>query len=220
MKILRMTLILLVIICRQFASGEVLASLSDFHPIQRIERSALEDNQKPVIDSISELTFHLDEYVFTLEFTVYFHGTNRIHVELEEDSSTSLRDYIFEGISFDDIYMAHVKTGSMTRLDYCWVTVVASNEYGTTKHTIEIPPHFTEDAVEEVAEQDLSIEVNGSTVLIKCGSELNVSVASLDGKIIYNEKITRDSEIPLKPGIYLLNCNSQNSSYTKKILIQ
>ncbi|MDE6552877.1 MAG: T9SS type A sorting domain-containing protein [Muribaculaceae bacterium] len=220
MKVLRITLILLVIVCQQFASSEAIASQSESHRIQHIERSDNNDGQKPVIDSISELTYHIDEYVFTLEFRVYFHGTDRIHVELEEDSSTSLRDYNFEGISFDDIYMAHVKTGRMTRLGYCWVTVVASNKYGTTKHTIEIPPHFTEDAVEEVAEQDLSIEVNGSTVLIKCGSELNVSVASLDGKIIYNEKITRDSEISLKPGIYILNCNSQNSSYTKKILIR
>ncbi|MDE7350812.1 MAG: T9SS type A sorting domain-containing protein [Muribaculaceae bacterium] len=220
MKVLRMTLILLVIIFQQLASNEILASLSDSPLIQRIERSDNNDSQKPVIDSISELTYHIDEYVFTLEFTVYFHGTDIIHVELEEDSSTSLRDYIFEGISFDDIYMVHVKTGRMSRLDYCWVTVVASNEYGTTKQTIEIPPHFTEDAVEEVSEQAPYIKINGTNVLIKCGSELNVSVASLDGKSVYNEKISRDTEIPLKPGIYILNCKSRNSSYTKKIMIR
>ena len=188
--------------------------------IQRMQVNESSQELKPVIDSISGLTYHFDEYEFFIEFTVYFHGTDRIHVELEEDGNTSLRDYIFDGISYDDIYMAHVKTGRLSRLVYSWVTIVASNEYGTARHTIETPPFFTEDAVEEVADKTPVIDVNGTALLIKCNSELDVSVVSLDGRIIYNDRISHDTEIPLEPGIFTVTCGNQNTSYSKKILIR
>ena len=192
----------------------------DTERITRMEVSESNPDLKPVIDSISDLTYNFDEYEFSIEFTVYFHGTDRIHVELEEDGNTSLRDYIFDGTSYDDIYMAHVKTGRLSRLVYSWVTILASNEYGTTRHTIETPPFFTEDAVEEVKDQTPVIDVDGTTVLIKCNSELNVSVVSLDGRIIYNDRISHDTEIPLVPGIFIVTCGNQNTSYSKKILIR
>ena len=110
-------------------------------PISRIEANDTNADLKPTIDSISDITYHLDEYEFNVEFTVYFHGTNHIHVELEEEFSTSLRDYYYEGPG-----KVHVKTGNLTRMNYSWINIIAKNEYGSAERILEFPPFFTDPA--------------------------------------------------------------------------
>ena len=109
--------------------------------ISSIEANDTDADLKPAIDSISDVIYHLDEYEFNVEFTVYFHGTNHIHVELEEEYSTSLRDYYYEGPG-----IVHVKTGNLTRMDYSWINIIAKNEYGAAERILEFPPFFTDPA--------------------------------------------------------------------------
>ena len=110
-------------------------------PVNRIEANDTNADLKPAIDSISDVIYHLDEYEFNVEFTVYFHGTNHIHVELEEEYDTFLRDYYYEGPG-----IVHVKTGNLTRMDYSWINIIAKNEYGSAERILEFPPFFTDPA--------------------------------------------------------------------------
>lgn len=110
-------------------------------PISRIEANDANADLKPAIDSISDLTYHLDEYTFNVEFTVYFHGTDRIHVELEEELSSFLRNYYYEGPG-----EVHVKTGNLIRQEYSWIRILAKNEYGSAERILEFPPFFTDPA--------------------------------------------------------------------------
>ena len=225
MKVIRTTFFLLSIIFHMLACGEAMASPTGLRPIQHIDRSDPEVGQKPVIDSISEPKYQLEGYNFTLDFTVYFHGTDRIDVMLEEEFAYNILVLRVEGTpveddSVEDAFFAHVKTEKMSALYYSWVTIEASNEYGRTNHTIEIPPYFTEDIVKEVTEQRPTIEVIDSTVLIKCNSEVNVTVASLDGRTVYDNRISQDTEIPLEPGMFILTCSNQTTSCSKKIMIR
>lgn len=110
-------------------------------PISLIEANNTNTDLKPAIDSISDMTYHLDEYAFSLEFTVYFHGTDHIHVELEEEYDTFIRDYYYEGPG-----KVHVKTGKLTRMYYSWIYILAKNEYGSAERILEFPPFFTDPA--------------------------------------------------------------------------
>ena len=111
-------------------------------PISRIEANAPNGDLTPAIDSISDLKYHLlDEYSFNVEFTVYFHGTNHIDVNLEEEYNTSIRTYYYEGPD-----KVHVKTGSLASFNYSWIHIIAKNEYGSAERILEFPPFFTDPA--------------------------------------------------------------------------
>ena len=74
-------------------------------PISSIEADDNNADLKPAIDSISDVIYHFNKYDFNVEFTVYFHGTNRIHVELEEEFDCFFRSYYYDGPG-----KVHVKT--------------------------------------------------------------------------------------------------------------
>ena len=75
-------------------------------PFSRIDTNDSKEDLKPAIDSISDITYHLDEYTFNVEFTLYFHGTDKIDIELEEEFDTCLLCSNYRGPG-----KVHVKTG-------------------------------------------------------------------------------------------------------------
>lgn len=111
------------------------------YPISRMEANDANSDLKPAIDSISDLTYHLDEYTFNAEFTVYFHGTDKINIELEEEFNTMILREYYEGPG-----EVHVKTGNLTRKNYSWIYIRAKNEYGSAERILEFPPFFTDPA--------------------------------------------------------------------------
>lgn len=110
----------------------------NYSPFSRIDTNDTKEDLKPAIDSISDITYHLDEYTFNVEFTLYFHGTDKIDIELEEELNTCLRHSDYRGPG-----KVHVKTGNLTRLYYTWIHITAKNEYGSAERTLEFPPFFT-----------------------------------------------------------------------------
>ena len=217
MKLIKYILKSLTAVAMLMAVIEVNASKPDTRLPYRINRVDISDHSadlKPVIDSISEPLLHWDEFNFSAEFTVYFHGTDRIRVVLEHQYDFGIIPEYYEGPG-----MAHVKTGIMSGLYYNWVHIEASNEYGSTKKLIEFPPFFM-DTVEEVEDRIADIEVNGQSVSIRCSSELQVSISTLDGRTVYRNAINEDTEIPLSRGIYIVNAKNLYKSLSKKIMIR
>lgn len=72
---------------------------------------------------------------FSLSFTVQFTGADYITVQVEEDFSTTLRDYRFYG---PDI--ARVQTGNITSLYSSWITIIVMNQYATVSEILEYDP--------------------------------------------------------------------------------
>lgn len=211
MKALRSTLFLLAIICQVLTFNKLFASPQPSDPILRV---VAEEGQPPVIDSITDLTYHMDGYYFTAEFNVFFSGTDNILIKLEEEY-----DYNMVLLRFYGEKMVHVKTSKLSGLYYSWITIEASNDYGKTKYKIEIPPFFG-DAVEEVTDQNPSVDIDGSTLLIRCSYETSVSVTSIDGKTVFFDKINKDTEIPLYPGLFIINYGNSKATHSKKLLIR
>ena len=112
-------------------------------PFSRIDTNDSKEDLKPAIDSISDITYHLDKYTFNVEFTLYFHGTDKIEIKLEEEFDTCILCSNYRGPG-----KVHVKTGNLTRLYYSWIHIIAKNEYGSAERTLEFPPFFTYPAEE------------------------------------------------------------------------
>ena len=76
---------------------------------------------KPEILSIDDVVvISNDDYSFNLLFNVRYTGADYINVEVEEEYNTTVRLYTFE-----EPFIAHVKTGNITSLYYSWVTIEA-----------------------------------------------------------------------------------------------
>ncbi|MDE6402939.1 MAG: hypothetical protein K2K86_03930, partial [Muribaculaceae bacterium] len=66
---------------------------------------------KPTIISISDITIvDNGQYEFFLDFNVHYAGADYVSVEIEEEYNTTLRSY-----RFDEPYLAHIKTGNITK---------------------------------------------------------------------------------------------------------
>lgn len=160
---------------------------------------------KPSILSIDDLTKVADgDYGFYLTFTVRYVGAKSITVELEEEYSTSLRNY-----RFDEPDIAHVKTGSMSSLYYSWVYIIASNKYGSIRKTLEFAPE--EDASVPTISDDSSNQGNVSKIVM----------FSLEGRLIFTGSPSEFKNRDFNQGIYLKEEIFENGlSQKSKVLIK
>ena len=75
-------------------------------------------------------------------------------------------------------------------------------------------------SVGEMVVKSPVIEMQSQSISIKCTSELNVSIHTLDGRTIYYNTIDKDTEISISPGIYILNAQNSDTSLSKKVIIR
>lgn len=164
---------------------------------------------KPIIHSIENITItNVSRYEFSLRFNVVYTGTDRITVEVEEDSSTSLRDY-----TFAEPYIAHVKTGRITNLAYSWVTIIASNKYGKAYETLEYSPVYK--SFRKIS----GASVNGHTS-IESENECMVQILDLNGRQIYTGPSSDLKNQTFQKGIYIKNETYKNGeTKTSKIIL-
>lgn len=90
---------------------------------------------KPAILSIDNIRKDYEANAFTLHCNVTYAGAEKLTVEVEEEYTTVLRAYRFE-----EPFTAHVTTGRISTFTYSWVTIVASNQYGSASKTLEFEP--------------------------------------------------------------------------------
>lgn len=143
---------------------------------------------KPIIHSIEEISIiNENRYEFSLTFNVIYTGSDHLTVEVEEESNTSLRDY-----TFAEPYIAHVKTGRITNLDYSWVTVIATNQYGTAYETLEYSPVY----------RNLRESTNGYAPLESDNGRI-IQILDLNGNLIYTGSSLNLNNQTFQKGIYI-----------------
>lgn len=165
---------------------------------------------KPTIVSIKNLQRHeYDLYNFYLTFDVVYSGAESLSVEVEEEynTATTVR-------RFNQPYIAHVNTGNLSSMSMTWVTIVATNKYGTTYETYEYEPTYG--------------SWTGGSNLIVTGIEeklidhapSKIELYSLNGNLIFSGDETSLNKIYLIPGIYIKKEKNRNgSTEIKKIII-
>ena len=164
--------------------------------------------QKPLIVSVYDLTRKWDDYNFDLNFNVCYTGAENILIRIE-------KQYDFGMITFrvEEPFIAHVNTGQISGLYYSWVTIVASNEYGTTQKTLEFPPFFDE-------EQPISTPASVSPLHDK-NDDFEIQVYNLQGDLMYYGHAADFDEGSLTKGLYIKRTLFQSGEYsTSKIAIQ
>ncbi len=77
-----------------------------------------------------------------------------------------------------------------------------------------------QDAVGEVSNEDPVIEIKDRAVSIRCDSVMYLTIRTIDGKNLYQERIDQYAQIPLYPGIFILTYGDKQNSYTKKLMIK
>lgn len=161
---------------------------------------------KPSIISIDNITVHdTDTYKFSLQFDVVYTGAEYLSVEIEEEYNTSLRSY-----RFDEPYIAHVIIGDITNLYYSWITIIASNAYGTTYRTLEYPPGITSTIVNKI--QNYSINDQNIT---------QVRILNVDGTTLFVGKPAELQKQIIPPGLYFKQEIYDNGELiTSKLLIK
>lgn len=150
---------------------------------------------KPSILSIDNISVNkIDNYGFYLLFNVNYTGADYVTVEVEEDYSTVVRNYkIYEP------YIAHVKTGNITQLDYSWVTITVSNKYGKVYETLEFEPVYT--------------SLNGNQASIKSvltNRVYEIQIYSIDGHLVFKGTSEDLKKFQLQPGVYITRETQEN----------
>lgn len=152
---------------------------------------------KPVIHSIDNFNrIETSDESFKLTFNISYAGADHVTVEVEEEYSSYLRAY-----HYNEPVVAHASTGNINALFYSWVTIVATNEYGTTMQTIEIEPTVCAIKAGNEATQ-IDIE-NGSTTRM-------IEVYSIDGVLKYQGLEEDFVQSRLPHGIYIRKITSQS----------
>lgn len=149
---------------------------------------------KPIILSVDNVEVNrLENYSFTVSLDVEYDGADYIFLEVEEEYSSSLRNYMFE-----QPYFAHMTSGKISSLYYSWVTVLVTNEYGSAEHTIEFEPTYC-----------AGIEDNVGTRL---NDKDKIQIFRLDGMMMFegDRKSLTDTTIPA--GTYILRELKENGA--------
>lgn len=169
-------------------------------------RIALE--QKPLILSVSDITRTWNQYDFALNFNVNYTGTERIYVDIEEEYAYNVRSY-----RFDEPIIAHVNTGLISGLYYSWVTIEASNQYGTTRKTLEFPPFFDEYySMYETTDIEHVYDTEDYEV---------IQVFNAQGHLLYKGSALDFKDVILTPGVYIKKTILHTGEpLTSKIFIQ
>lgn len=158
--------------------------------------------QKPQILSISDINQTWDNYNFTLDFNVEYAGAERFYIEIEEEYCYNVRTQ-----RIDKPFFAHVTTGKISGLYYSWVTVEVSNQYGTSRQTLEFPPYF--------GENNINIISNFSS------EDSEIKVYNLGGDLVFDGKSCQFIPGNLPPGIYIRKEKlSSGDILTKKMIIK
>ena len=134
--------------------------------------------QKPQIISISDITRTWDDDAFSLDFNVRYAGADKVTVKVEEEYDYYVRTY-----RFDSPFFVHAKTGKISGSFYSWVTIEVSNQYGTTRRTLEFPPYFNDDnqaAYEITTSSSCSITEDKDFLLFNLRGELVFKAKELD----------------------------------------
>ena len=71
-----------------------------------------------------------------------------------------------------------------------------------------------------VTEDNLQMEISGRILSIKCEADCAIDIASIDGKNVFSNIVSKDTDIPLEAGIYVVRITNNNTSLTKKINIR
>ena len=143
--------------------------------------------QKPTILSVDNITsIDNGQYAFYLLFDVHYIGADYISVEIEEEFDTIIRRY-----QFFEPYFAHVKTGNISKLDFSWITIKATNKYGTAYSTLEYPPSYGF----RLASKDRIKQQTSNITQIK--------LYNLNGNIIFDGSPNDLANTTINPGFYI-----------------
>lgn len=161
---------------------------------------------KPEILSIDDVVIiSNDDYSFNLLFNVRYTGADCINVEVEEEYNTTVRLYTFE-----EPFIAHVKTGNITSLYYSWVTIEAKNKYGSKSMTLEYKPQYSTDA-----------EGSASNQVVLSGFEDSVELYTVTGNLVFRGCQSELRKFLIDKGVYILKKTSGDRIVTvEKILIK
>lgn len=77
-----------------------------------------------------------------------------------------------------------------------------------------------QDAVGAVTDEGPVIEIKNRAVSIICDSILYLTINTVDGKTMINERIDRHADIHLDSGIYIITYVDKQKKYIKKIMIK
>lgn len=148
---------------------------------------------KPTIISISDITIvDNGQYEFSLDFDVHYAGADYVSVEIEEENNTILRNY-----RFDEPFLAHIKTGNITKLYYSWVTVIVSNKYGSVSETLEYAPTY-EGNKEEAGSKYVS-----SDDIFDYNNIKEITIFTLDGIPMFKGSHADFMNHSFTPGLYI-----------------
>jgi len=147
---------------------------------------ALSLELKPSIRSIDDITIiPYDSYGFYLTFNVNYVGADYVSVEIEEEYDATLRNYLFY-----EPYFAHIKTGNISNLYYSWVTIIVSNEYGSTYKTLEYAPSYKAGATQN--DTSLAAPITET-----------IQLYNINGNVVFDGTPTDFLNKTFQPGIYI-----------------
>ncbi|MBD5287017.1 MAG: hypothetical protein HDS27_05760 [Bacteroides sp.] len=164
--------------------------------------------QKPIIISVSTPVQTWNNYNFSLDFNVNYTGADKIDIRIEEEY-----DYNMLVLTIEEPIIAHVTTGLISGLYYSWVTISASNRYGTIRKTLEFPPLFD------------TVNNNHSSTSIDEISYVDadplIQVFNLQGHLMYEGVASDFHETSVTPGLYMKKTTlDSGKSIISKILIK
>lgn len=169
--------------------------------VQRARPFVLSLEQKPVIRSIDNIRIiEKGEYTFCVAFEVHYTGADRLQYYVEEEYDTSVQIR-----TIDEPYYAHVVTRDISNLYYSWVTVEASNKYGTVSRTLEFDPS----------------DLGTASPVIPSENPVGLCIYSLDGRTVFEGTPANFGNTTLRPGLYLKkSVYADGSRKTEKILLR
>lgn len=164
--------------------------------------------QKPLIVSYSNFTRTWDKYNFSLNFNVNYTGAEKLLIIIEEEFDPYINTYKIE-----EPFIAHVHTDLISGLYYSWITIEASNKYGSTKETLEIPPYFQDNDLLKIA--------SSNHRLYSTEENAKIQIFNFEGSCIF-EGFDKDFSNNITPsGIYIKRViYPSGESTTHKIIIK
>ncbi len=149
---------------------------------------------KPTIISIDNISkIKSDVFSFYLQFNITYTGADNITVEVEEDYDPVIRSY-----RIDEPFVAHAKTGNISSLYDSWVTVIATNKYGSASMTLDFAPEDYPDAN--------TIHVMNNGGLFNPDATLSkIQIFNMNGVMIYEGSPAGFSEDGACAGLYIRN---------------
>ena len=164
--------------------------------------------QKPQIISISEITRTWNNYNFTLDFNICYAGSDHVNLRIEEEYS-----YNYTTERIDQPFFAHVNTIGISGLYYSWVTIEVSNQYGTSRRTLEFPPYFS-NPNQTICE----IQKKSSCHIDKIQ---DIQLFNLCGDLVFKGSESDLNLIDLPSGIYIRREVSLSGSInTSKVIVK